>query len=249
MHTYPLLPLLLCFPRRKENKQPRKAGRASTHKERSSAFSFFFCSGIWGGVSFFFFLSLVGSHLAGDSVQLSLSGGSDSSAASRVVVHNFEGLELLENGSNDGARGSHCGVLPHTSSLLATQLSLQGTYTNYVLQVHLSGDSSSSDVVPVGVLGRELLVNSCLHKVGPAGYLKLASALQVGGELSDEISGLHVSNSNGHSNATQNTHTTREDQKKQGPCPSKVKKSAFLQTQRPYSHTSCLYTPPPCSIC
>lgn len=49
------------------------------------------------------------------------------------------------------------------------------------------GQSTSADVIPVGVLGGHLLVDTGLHKVDPRGELEPAALLKVGSIGRDEL--------------------------------------------------------------
>ena len=194
-----------------------------------------------------FFLSLVSSHLTGDSVQFSLAGRSDTSATSGVGFDDLQSLQLLQNASNDGTRRGYRRVFSHTSSHGAAQLSLQGTNAYDVTHVYLSCDGSSSDVVPVGVLGRKFLVNASLDQIGPARYLKLTRALQVSGELGDEFGGLYVSNVNRHRLTLYRQYTTHNKPKtidclfsilKKHPQLHPHRQITFLSHTTAFAHTS-----------
>lgn len=108
------------------------------------------------------------SGVLGDTVQITLAGLGDAAATLLLVMLNDANLlEGLEDLAVDGAGGVD--VLGGTAATVAggTMDLAETADTDSLAEVNVAGDRGGTDVVPVNVLGRELLGNTSLDGVDP----------------------------------------------------------------------------------
>lgn len=135
-------------------------------------------------------LLLLGGGL-GDTVQITLAGLGDAAATLLLVDLNNANLgqglqDLAVNGAGgvDVLAGAGTAVLGGTVQLAET------ADTDGLAQVDETGNRGGADVVPVNVLGRQLLGGTSLDGVNPARNGQLALTLQESSVGDDELLGL-----------------------------------------------------------
>ena len=97
------------------------------------------------------------------------------------------GTHLLENMTANGSRASLKSLWDRAPHPAATEDALERANSNAASQVHSACNRSSADVVPIRVVGRQLLVHTRLHEIRPLGDLDLTNTLQVGSVSDHEI--------------------------------------------------------------
>ena len=143
-------------------------------------------------------------HLVGDSggdgVQLALSSLGDLATSITALLNKSSRLEGLQSGAHRVGGRSGESVGSSTASLSASELDAQVTNSDTLVQVNLTGNSGTSDVEPVGIVGGQILVGSGLHDVAPGRDFDLSSLLELGSIGSDELisSNILKGNSSGH---------------------------------------------------
>ncbi|ETN03433.1 hypothetical protein PPTG_23778 [Phytophthora nicotianae INRA-310] len=117
-------------------------------------------------------------NLAGDAVQVLLAVAGDLTAtlvdALGALLHDLHLLQLLQNVTDETARGLLEVLTVDTLAGRTTVHLLERAHTSVLAQVHLTRDRGGTDVVPVRVGGRVLLERGRLDHVPPSGQLDLA---------------------------------------------------------------------------
>ena len=102
-----------------------------------------------------------------------LAGGGDATTL-RTLLHNTNGLELLQDGTGNGPGADRVVEAADATVLGTTVVLAEGTHTHVTRDVQLASHGRRADVKPVGVIGGELLEGGSLHNVNPGGHLHLA---------------------------------------------------------------------------
>jgi len=139
----------------------------------------------------------LGGNIGGDAVEIALALAGDAAATAKekkeeegskmkptkylnsipvglVVLNDLELLERLEGVAGNRARAIDVVRGARATVDRATVGAGEGTETDTGLEVDGAGDRGSAHVVPVRVIGSELLVCSSLDDVNPLGDLELA---------------------------------------------------------------------------
>lgn len=138
-------------------------------------------------------------NLGGDSVKFSLTflgDGSGELLGGRILVllDNLEFLKGLKSPSEDLSVSSLMLASKATSVLVGSEDVLEGRNTSVRLKVDLSGESSSSNVNPVGILRGKFSGNGSGGPLGEGRDLQFISLLQVRSVLLNEVGGGNVLN-------------------------------------------------------
>eukprot|EP00327_Prymnesium_parvum_P008046 CAMPEP_0182819042 /NCGR_PEP_ID=MMETSP0006_2-20121128/12361_1 /TAXON_ID=97485 /ORGANISM="Prymnesium parvum, Strain Texoma1" /LENGTH=187 /DNA_ID=CAMNT_0024945577 /DNA_START=132 /DNA_END=692 /DNA_ORIENTATION=- len=128
--------------------------------------------------------------LPGDRVEVALAlRGDPAPLPPRHLLHDLQRLQLLENVARDRARRLPKVLRPRAAVDAAAEDLLEGADAGAGAQVDAPRDGGGADVVPVGIVRRELFVRRRLDEISPLGDLDLADPLEVGGVGDHEVVG------------------------------------------------------------
>jgi hypothetical protein len=103
-----------------------------------------------------------------------------------VLLQDTNLLQGLEDLTVDGTRGINM-VRRTRATVDSTTVNLvQGTDTNTLADVDVTGNRGGTDKVPIGIIRSQFLVGTGLNNVDPLGDLELTSTLEVGSISLDE---------------------------------------------------------------
>lgn len=139
-----------------------------------------------------FYVLYLRNHGGGNQIELLAALRGERAAALGEGLNKFEGLELLENVTNDSVGSASVVRAASTRLAGATILVSQDTNTSSGAEVDTAGNRGSADVVPVGVQGSKVTVSSGLDEINPLRKLEGAGLLEVGSVGLDEVLGRDV---------------------------------------------------------
>jgi len=115
------------------------------------------------------------SDTTSDAVEITLAARGDAATTLRILLHDANGFELLEHGTGDRARANLV-VVAASPSVASTAVRLaERTHTHVTLRVELASNGGGTNVEPIRIIRRELLVRRGLDGVDPSRHFHLLS--------------------------------------------------------------------------
>merc|ERR1719261_1815791 len=133
---------------------------------------------------------------AGNTIQILLSDGCDSSSSLFDRLYDFHLFELNKNGADDTRVGFSEMFCSGSTSVVSTVPLLEHTDSNTGSKVHLSGDGGRSDVIPILTVRGEFLEDTGLDGIGPDRQFELVRVFQVLGIGFNESRSGYVTDAN-----------------------------------------------------
>ncbi|GIM02379.1 hypothetical protein Vretimale_7254, partial [Volvox reticuliferus] len=134
----------------------------------------------------------------GNLVHIALAVWSEAAALLRSLLNQAALLQLLQNVAHNAARSLRVVLrLGATNLVAAAILNAEQANTHVLAEVQLAGNRRSAHVVPVGVIGGQLLERARLHNIYPTGQLNLIIRLQMLGVVLNKIFRRHILNALG----------------------------------------------------
>jgi hypothetical protein len=103
-----------------------------------------------------------------------------------VLLQDTNLLQGLEDLAVDGARGIDVVGWARTTVDSTTVNLVQGTDTNALADVDVTGNRGGTDKVPIGIIRSQFLVGTGLDNIDPLGDFELTGTLKIGGVGLDE---------------------------------------------------------------